>query len=321
MQPIDVLSDADYLPFDIDVEGQRLLLLRLGARQRAEAAFLDRRILGDAPQPAWVPLSAVPGRTPMRPLHFLFHIGHCGSTLLSRLLQSWPRVQVLREPQALRTLATWRSHDPVAVDALLPGLGALWARDPDGGVATVLKATSSCNALAAPLLSALPDSRALLLDMPLRSYLATIFKSQAALHDVAAAWPARAEALARHGIDVGRALDDGDTAAACAASWLAEQLRYEALVREDPAQRVLRVDFEALLAEPRGTLQAVAGHLGFDASGVDAALASPAWRRYSKATDHAYDAADRAHDLALAERRFGPAIERGLRWVERQRAQ
>lgn len=319
MQPLEALSDAEYLPFDIDVEGQRLLLVRLDARQRADAAFLDRRILGDAPQLAWVPLSAVPSAPPPRPPHFIFHIGHCGSTLLSRLLQSWPRTQVLREPQALRTLAAWRQLDAQRVDALLPGLSGLWARDPDRGVATVLKATSSCNALAAPLLSSLPGCRALLMDMPLRSYLATVFKSRAALQDVAAAWPARAEVLARHGIDVTREVGEGDTAAACAAGWLAEQLRYEALVREDTTHRVLRVDFETLLADPRQTLQVIARHLGFDAAGVEAALAAPAWRRYSKATDHAYDAADRAHDLALAERRFGPAIERGTTWVKRQR--
>jgi hypothetical protein len=319
MREVDVLSNAEYLPFDLDVERQRLLLLRLDAQQRADAAFLDRRIVSGASQLAWVPLSAVPRAAPQCAAAFIFHIGHCGSTLLARLLQSWPGVQVLREPQALRTLAAWRPHDRAAVDALLPGLVALWVRDPAGGYATVLKATSSCNALAAPLLAALPCSRALLLDMPLRSYLATVFKSEAALQDVASAWPSRAAELEAHGIDVSALAAGADTATVCAAGWLAEQLRFESLSRQVGVSRVLRVDFERLLADPENTLRTVARHFGFDLEGVQAAMASHAWRRYSKAADHAYDAADRAHDLALAERRFGAAIERGVAWVARQR--
>ena len=320
MSQKDPLSDPAYLPFDIDTSARRLMLVRLDAQQRADAAFLDNRILGAATQAAWVPLSALPPGPPARPPHFIFHIGHCGSTLLSRLLQSWPCTQVLREPQALRTLAAWRQRDAAAVDALLPALGALWARDPGGGTVTVLKATSSCNELVAPLLDALPPSRALLLDMPLRSYLATVFKSQAALHDVAGAWPARARELGKHGIDPLRVAADGDTAVACAAGWLAERLRYQDLARRDDGRRLLRIDFEDLLTAPRITLQAIAQHLGLADENVDAALASPAWGRYSKSTDHAYDAADRAHDLALAERRFGPAIDRGVAWVELHRA-
>lgn len=320
MQAAEALDDVEFLAFDVDVERQRLLLLRLDASQRAQAAFLDKRLLHEASQFAWAPLSAVRAARSQRTPDFIFHIGHCGSTLLARLLHSWPHTQVLREPQALRTLAAWRQHDAVAVDALLPGFGALWMQDPAGGDATVVKATSSCNALAAPLLSALPESRALLMDMPLRSYLATVFKSQAALQDVAGAWPSRAAELARHGIDVAREVADGDTAIACAAGWLAEQLRFESLQREAGDARGLRLDFEDLLTEPRETLQRVAAHLGFEATYVDAALTSPAWQRYSKATDHAYDAADRRHDLALAERRFGALIDRGEAWVGQQRA-
>jgi len=318
MQVAHALSNAEYLPFDIDIEGQRLLMLRLDARQRADAAFLDRRIVSDASQWAWIPLAALPSEAPGKTPDFIFHIGHCGSTLLARLLQSWPRTQVLREPQALRTLATWRQRDPAAVDAVLPGLGALWMRDPGVGEATVLKVTSSCNALAEPVLSSLPRSRTILLDMPLRSYLATVFKSPAAMQDAAAAWPVRAVELRDRGIDPSSVVAGEDAAIACAAGWLAEQLRFTHLQRQFGNARVLRVDFEQLLGDPRRTLRDVATHLGYEQRGVETAMASEVWNRYSKATEHAYNAIDRAHDLALAERRFGPTIDRAAAWVERQ---
>src|SRR3546814_19085261 len=45
------------------------------------------------------------------PLHWLFHIGHCGSTLISRLLDVLPGLLGLREPLPLLELAM-RSIEP-----------------------------------------------------------------------------------------------------------------------------------------------------------------------------------------------------------------
>ena len=53
----DIFHDPEYLPFRLDLAGSRVLFVRLDARQRREAAFLDPRALPPQPQGAWLPLS------------------------------------------------------------------------------------------------------------------------------------------------------------------------------------------------------------------------------------------------------------------------
>lgn len=315
------LQDAEFLPFQLDVAQRRMLLLRLTARQRAEAAFLDERAMPRPPQGAWAPLQAVVdegSRLPSPTIGWIFHIGHCGSTLLSRLLQAWPGHQVLREPLPLRALATAsfrRTLPPADIRALVEALPRLWARPLEGARATLVKATSSCNGLLDGLLAARAGDRAILLSMPLRDYLATLLKSPGSIEDVVAAAGERTAFL--QGV-----LPDGtgmppprSAGEACAMAWLAERMRFDALAAAH--DRVLRVDFEALLAEPRTVLSSVVAHLRLDYAHLDEAMASPWWHRYAKAGEHAYGPVDRAHDQRLAQERFAGEIARGVAWVRR----
>src|SRR5688572_26505783 len=109
-------TNPEFLPFKLDLVARRVLLVRLTATQRREAAFLDERALPAHADGGWMPLDAWLSQVvaPDIQADAIFHIGHCGSTLLSRLLESWPQVQGLREPLPLRTLAEiWRDlHAP-----------------------------------------------------------------------------------------------------------------------------------------------------------------------------------------------------------------
>ena len=96
-------------------------------------------------------------------------------------------------------------------------------------------------------------------------------------------------------------------------AWLAERMRFHALAAG--SERVLRVDFEALLAQPRAVLSSVAAHLQLDPGALDDAVASPWWHRYAKAAEHPYGIADRAHDQQLAQARFAGEIAQGVAWV------
>lgn len=317
----DILHDPHYLPFQLDLANGRVLFVRLDAQQRREAAFLDPRALPPQPQGAWLPLSMLQApATGAVVADGIFHIGHCGSTLLSRLLDSWPEVEGLREPLPLRDLAAaW--HTPSPPRDLLATLMAYWRRPLPPASRTAIKVTSSCNALIEPLLRDGTLQHAILLDMPLASWLATLLKSEASVNDALAAFDERAVVLRGHGITIDGAHAPRDAIEACSMGWLAERLRFDALASGAFASRVLRVDFEDLLAAPETTLARIAAHLALDADGVVRALASPAWGRYSKAQQHGYGRDDRAHDLALAQQRFGAEIARGVAWVERAMAQ
>ncbi|QNP41962.1 sulfotransferase [Lysobacter solisilvae (ex Woo and Kim 2020)] len=319
------LADPHFLPFKLDPVTRRVLLLRMDAVQRREAAFLDERALKPDAEGGWLPLATLRDATlePAPPAAAIFHIGHCGSTLLSRLLEAWPGVQSLREPLPLRTLAeAWPHREevdsrlaPPETDALLQQLWRAWSRPLAGATRTVIKATSGCNGLIAPLLAQQPALRALLLDMPLRPYLATLLKSADSVRDAAVAAGERLRDLHAHGYGDDVMLHALSLPQQCAMGWLAERVRFAALAQAHP-QHFLRVDFEHLLAHPQAVLQAIAAHLSLDPAGVAAALQAPAWGRYAKAQDHGYGRDDRAHDLALAMQRHADGISEGVAWVD-----
>jgi len=314
-----------FLPFKLDLVGRRVLWLRLDEAQRREAAFLDDRAVPPNAEGGWAPLETLWSRidevTP--PAHAIFHIGHCGSTLLSRLIDTWPDVQGLREPLPLRTLAdAWPTLDeatsrlsPDQAEDTLRALWARWSQALAPRSRSVVKATSSCNGLIAPLLSQQPHMRAVLMDMPLRPYLATLLKSPNSVFDAASAAGERLRYLQHHGVATHLSLHQIPLHRQCALGWLAEQMRFDALAKGRHADRVLRLDFESLLDEPARELHRVAAHFGLDPARVDEAAVSPAWSRYSKSQSHGYGRDDRAHDIGLSMQTFGADISDAESWV------
>lgn len=303
-----MLHDPAFMPFRLDAAGRRMLFVRLDRAERAQAAFLDERVLTANPQGGWAPLEALPAVTDApAECHFLFHIGHCGSTLLSQLLAAHPQTQVLREPLTLRTLAEHQDDAGLPCSRFSSGqwrqllhvTASRLARPLAPDRRTVIKATSSCNGLVPPLLEAFPAARAIFMDMPLRPYLSTLLKSPDSVRDAVTTAPARLAWLrGQVGDDASLHLHHQSLPQQCAMVWLAERTRLRALQSGEQGERLLHVDFETLLDAPRATLAKVAAHLGWQATWVDAAVGSPAWGRYSKAQQHGYSAADRRHDLA-----------------------
>jgi hypothetical protein len=322
--PHALLREPEFLPFRFEAEPARALFVRLDAQQRAAAAFLDQRALPAQAEGAWLPWADVVAQQPAidadsAVVDAVFHIGHCGSTLLSRLLECWPEIEALREPLPLRTIAAhWDAPEAAVAREALPVLLGYWRRPLPPRSRVAIKATSGCNRLIEPMLRDAGLGRALLLDIPLEPYLATLLKADTSLRDAVAAAAERLGVLATHGIaDAMAHTDTADPVVACALGWLAEQVRFSALTQGREGARVLRVDFEDLLATPVDTLHGIAAHLALDPAGVARALQAPAWGRYSKAEEHGYSREDRAHDLALSRRRFGGAIAAGRAAVER----
>jgi len=316
-------SDPEFLPYKLDLIGRRVLWLRVTAAQRRDAAFLDERAVQEGAEGGWMSLDSVMATTfdAGPSANAIFHIGHCGSTLLSRLLDGWSEVQGLREPLPLRTLAAaWpllpqaqSRLSPLQAPTLLQALWARWSRPPGPATRTVIKATSTCNGLIAPLLAHVPDLRLILLCQPLRPYLATLLKAPASVLDAANAAAERLSDLQARGFVEGVALHALSLSQQCAMGWLAERVRFNALATDE---RVFQVDFETLLARPEVTLQAITSHLALDPAGIAAAIQAPAWTSYSKAQNYGYSREDRAHDLALAVERHREEIDAGMVWVE-----
>lgn len=323
-----LVGGAGWLPQQLDPLLRRMLFVRLAEDELRAASFLDERLLAAPRDGAWAPLDQVVAQAraslPRRAPHAVFHIGHCGSTLLANLLDRLPGALALREPLALRTLAEMVEELPRAtarwdaaeIEALFDATLALLARA-ERGQRVVVKATSSCNALIEPWLARHGEARAVALSIALEPYLATILKSPPARSDALRFVPARVAFLHAHLGDDAIRLARLPEPALLALGWIAERARFGA-ARTRFGERVLLLDFDGLLARGRDGLADAAAHFGL--AHDDAALAH-AWHpdvlgRYAKARDHAYGVAEREADLAESRRRHGDAIRAGLAYAD-----
>jgi hypothetical protein len=308
-------ASPELFPLSLDPASDRVRLVRLSGVDYEKASFLDGRL--DAPMAAEVPFAELAQATAGLPLacDWIFHAGHVGSTLLSRLLGGHPRVFSLREPQILRTLAVAEAVGD-DLDPRLETFQRLFSRTWGVPKRALVKATSLVTGLAPRLLAQNTEARALLMTVAPETYLATIF-SGANFGDVAQAAPLR---LARLNARAGgarwslEALSPGELAAM---SWAADMAVFADLARSAPG-RTLTMDFEAFLADPRAGLGAALAHLhgGADPDWAARLAASPYLQRYSKAPEYGYGPDLRRQVLAQARIKAAEEIARGMAWLE-----
>lgn len=320
-------ATPELCPVIISDDDRRVIFLSLSQRDFEIASFLDQRLLtGNYPrsQMDWADVEPAAADRP-EALDYIFHVGHVGSTLLSRVLGQSPTVFSLREPAILRRLSALHGGigaQPGAWTALewesrIGALLRLWSRTWTPGQRTLLKATSSVSEIAAPLL-ARGDARAVLLTVAPEIYLATILAGPASRVELEQVAPAR---LARLNRRLGGeawtagALSEGERAAM---SWACEMAGLTAAAEAHPAA-CLWLDFEALLARPRETLSAALGHLRGEAPPrlVEALAASPYFSRYSKAPEYGYSPDLRRQVLDQARAEHGAELGRGMAWLQR----
>ena len=324
-------ASPDVYPHRLDLNAMAMFLLRLDEGIYRSASFLDDRILTPASQGAWLPFAAaaeIAQRiTTQLPVHFIFHTGHVGSTLVSRLIDETGGVLSLREPLPLRTLA--EAYDALGqsesllsradFDSLLALFVRLWARGYGGTSSIVVKATSSAGRIASALLQREPRSRAIYINVRAEPYLATLLGGNNSHIDLRGHGPERMRRLrSQHSLGLAplHTLSPGELAAM---SWLAESWTREDALTRDPT-RVLAVDFDAFLADVEGGIGRVLQH--FDRPHGPALLSqlgrSPVLGRYSKAPEYAYTATQRAEVLRESRRLNRDEIRKGMQWLERQ---
>jgi hypothetical protein len=316
-------------PQRIDLIRDALLMVRVEAGVLDQASFLDDRIVTRETPAAWFDWSKVAQALDTgaaTAAHYIFHVGHCGSTLVSRLLGEIGITQ-LREPLPLRTLAEVQAELDAAesrwsratFETRLSLIAALFDR---GGGPRVVKATSFCNDLATPLLRTVHVRRATIVHTRLRPFLANVLAGPNSRLDLRAAAPLRLKRLAaRTGHSVGR-LHEMSPGVVASMSWVAEMTSLAATVDAEPPGRVLAVDFDRFLVDVRPSLRAIADHVapGIDESAIARAAKSPTLTRYSKSPEYAYDLELRRAVLADAERNFREEIDAGLSWCARMAA-
>jgi len=319
----------DAWPQNIDLIRGLVLVIRMDARAYRAASFLDDRILGAATQGAWLPGPAVTEAARRiadpRPLHFIFHTGHVGSTLLSRLLDETGGVLGLREPLALRSIADAHdllsSRESLLSDAqfasLLEMMLRLWSRGYDWTRAVVVKATSSAGRLAGTLLDAAPNSRAVYMSLRAEPYLATLLGGANSVTDLRGHGPGRMRRLlAGRELEVTplHSLSPGELAAL---GWLVESLTRRNAVQAH-GERILPLDFDEFMADVATGVDRVLAHFGLPRDDVtlNAVSRSPVLQQYSKAPEMPFPPDERALRLAESRRDNRGEIAKGMAWLE-----
>lgn len=324
-----LLRDPSLYPQNLSIPRRQFLLVRLSRPSLSAASFLDDRILGPEIDGRWIGLDEVEalldGAKPARPLHFIFHSGHVGSTLISRLLDEVGGTLGLREPLPLRVLAEI-FDEPGAAHALTSEPEAqrllrwcclLWSRGYADTAASVVKATSSAGRLSAPLLRIMPSACAVFVNVKAEAYLATLLAGENSPIDLRGHGSERHKRLARLGSPAPAPLHAMSLGELAALTWLAETLT-QRRAQVDFGARMLTVDFDEFLAAPQSALRTICAHYGLSAA--EAALArveeSPVLQRYSKAPEHPYTPTMRQEILADSRKRNAEDISKGLAWLD-----
>ena len=318
----------DWLFQDLDLVNRRGLLVKLSELEYRNASFLDHRALKPSTQGAWLALPQLKEMTqgirPPLPPHGIFHVSHCGSTLVSRLLAEMPGCLPLREPLPLLTLAQARRElsqpvarlDEASWDGLFALFLALAGRNYRPGERVIIKATSACANLLAPFLEHSPASRALLLYTDLETWLTTMLRDDTVRENgrfYAPTWITDFIAL------TGRTemrLTGLSEAEQFAVNWLTGMLHFQRAQAATP-ERVLGCDFEVFLGATADGLRQVGAFFGLDASRANELAASTLMRGYAKNPARRYDSAQRREELAAARGKVGVEIAAGLTYAEK----
>ena len=313
----ELVASPAWFPLE-NIAGEAMRLIQLDEAAYRSASFLDQRLLGAGHRQSTCDLAVLAGAAERlaAPAHYIFHIGHVGSTLISRLLGAHPSFFALREPALLRAVAARPAPEAGApsLGVVLALLGRTWRQDQRA----VIKATSFVSELAEPMLASGERPSALFMFAHPLAYLCGIFAGANSRADTRQLTSARLQRLLRR-LGEGDWRPDPRSEGECVAmSWLCEMTALQQAAARCASQ-VLWVNFDTFLAEPFAGLQAIFQGLGERCAPreIESLVSSPMMRQYSKAPEHAYDATLRRDVLRSAKREHAAEISRGLQWLQR----
>ena len=275
------------------IEDGRAIFMPMDRAAYHRSIFLDRRIQAAGADETSGPLE----NAPVQPTAFIFHLAHCGSTLLARALDRLDGNLVLREPLALRQAAL---DGGIALDRVLGSLSRRYRP----GLMTLIKANVPVNFILPRLIAAVPDMRALFLHMPLEKWLAAVLRSPQHrnwVHQVSAA--------------VGLPPLPDDSAAA-GQLWLAQTDTFRAAMASLPASVSLdAVDF---FDRPGRALLSSAAALGVEMTEDESAqiAGGPLFTHDAKRPAYAFDNAARKRREIGTRTAIAGEIATAKKWIE-----
>jgi hypothetical protein len=293
----EIARDATWLAQALDPAAGMVRLIAMDRESYRSASFLDDRMLQQPVDAQIVPWPDVEGATDgdlRTDARWIFHIGHVGSTLVSRLLGELDRVLAVREPRLLRDLALC---PPQIRQGYLAPVTKLMSRTFAEDQVACVKATSFASEIAPQLVP--PGERALFMYATPRNYIGGLLAGENSVIELRQLAPSRAQRLMRRVSVLPTPSNDAELAAI---AWACEMTALEGAADAMPDRRVEWADFDLMLADMTSELGRVAGFFDFaaDDAQLRAIATGPLVSRYSKAPEYDYSASLRSELIAEA---------------------
>ena len=300
----DIARDATWLVQALDPSQGAARLVAMDADSYRAASFLDDRLLQtpvDAQIVPWTDIEAAVTDDMRSDARWIFHIGHVGSTLVSRLLGELDGVLAIREPRLLRDLALTPAEIRHRYIVPVPKLMSRTFAETE--VACV-KATSFASEIAPELVP--PNEHALFMYAAPRNYIASILAGENSVEEMRLLAGKRSQRLNGRGIYIPAQNDAGQAAVA----WATETTALEAAAEAMSDRKIKWVDFDAMLEDFELSIFHVASffRLTFDASEMQEIVRGPLIGRYSKAVEYEYSPSLRRELIGEAAERFADDI-------------
>ena len=305
----EIAADARWLAQALDPAAGIVRLVAMDREAYRAASFLDDRLMQlpvNAQLLPWPDVEAATEGVLRQDARWIFHVGHVGSTLVSRLLGEIPRVLAVREPRLLRDLALCPAEVRHRYCAPVPKLMSRTFADNE--IACV-KATSFASEIAPELVPA--RQRALFMYATPANYIGSILAGENSVKELRMLAPSRAQRLQQPVSSLGAARNDAELAAI---AWACEMTALEAAADGMADRSIEWADFDQMLQNMQTELARMSEQFGFAVSAheIEAIANSPLLARYSKALEYEYSPQLRRELIAEALAANGRAFEGAL---------
>ena len=284
-------------------EGDDAVFVPMDRAAYHRSIFLDARISAAATGSMGIPVASLAKAVPIpQSTGWVFHIAHCGSTLLARALDRPNSSLVLREPAALRQVGV--APDAARLAVVLTMLGKRYLTD----APTIVKANVPVNFILPNVITTDPQASAIFLYCGLRDYLLAVLRSDGHRNWVQ-------QVTAQFALQIGdmSGLSDAKRAAAL---WRAQIGAFNGAMARMPNARSLNC--ETFFDEPREALSAASSYFGLAMTqvDVDATVTGPLFSTSAKNPTLAFDNAQRMARRAYLEELMAPELDEAQIWLD-----
>lgn len=332
----DVPTESEFRPevlfrrpdfYLLEFRGPNALFVQMTRETYRRSIFTDRqRIVAASPRVWEVPVDKLMSQyesqnLPQPPLGYIFHVAHCGSTLLARALDHSSQLLVYREPPPLRQLAVEfaatpdGAYDVGVLARRLQLVTALLGRTYESSQTTIVKANVPVNFILPQLMELNPDSSGILLYATLRGYLLSVLKSPEHQQWVIGVVRELAGGIKRIELLADVKPETLSPAKAAACLWLAQILNYRQMVKS--TDRVRTLDCETLFDRPADTLEAAFALFGVElaAKEIRNIVSGDLFSHHAKLPGFRFDNTARKEQLDQLADTLGDQIKEGTAWL------